>query len=243
MQMRGCRNRNIRGDNKAAGAASCPRPPSHCRTVGEHPRGAAAAAQGPPQCWQHCPCAPRHAPTQERPRGAVGWVSAPAHGIALQPGQDPPAQRARAGCRGEAHPVIIQAFPTSSFILRHHQATSGVPGIVHPPPSPPTLAGAPQGLGAPRQQPCAGCRDAPGTEVELTGLGLVLYGALNPLRRPGGNSWPTPALPWLFTAPPAPRRCLVSTKGPPLQWSRMGRRTHREVQPSPLPSPKILARP
>lgn len=103
MQMRGCRNQNIWGDNKVAGAASCQRPPSHCRTVGEHRRGQPQQPRAPPVLGALPVCG-----SCTHPGASQGsCVSAPPHpsnGITLQPGQDP---LAHARCRGEAHPGII----------------------------------------------------------------------------------------------------------------------------------------
>lgn len=80
--------------------------------------------------------------------------------------------------------------------------------------------------------------------MELTKLGLIPYRGLNPLRRPRGKLLAHPSSALTLHSPSSTTEVSsIHQISPPLQRSRMGRRKHREVQPSPLPSPKILAQP
>lgn len=94
---------------------------------------AATAAQGLPPLPVWPP--PVMHPPSSIPWGLWAWSQhpRPVHSITLQPGQDPLVHRTRARCHGEAHPGIIRAFPTSSFILCYLQATSGGPWHCTPP--------------------------------------------------------------------------------------------------------------
>lgn len=142
MQMRGCRNQNIWGDNKVAGAASCQRPPSHCRTVGEHRRGQPQQPRAPPVLGALPVCG-----SCTHPGASQGsCVSAP-----------PPPQRwhhpaARTGSPGTCQ--MPWGSPSGDYIgFSHplfHPAHQGGPGVFRSPPSPPTA-----GAGG---SPAAGCR-------------------------------------------------------------------------------------
>lgn len=179
-----------------AGVVSCPRAPSQCRTAGEHHRGRGGQPQQA-RAFPHCPCAPpSDAPTQEHPTGAVGLVSAPSPSAQHHPAVRTGSAGTQDSCR---MPWGSPSWDYSGFShLLFHPVSSpghirGSLALFTPPPSPPTLTSEPQGLGAPQQQPCAGCRDAPGTEVELTKLGLIPYRGLNPLRRPRGKQLAHPS--------------------------------------------------
>lgn len=82
--------------------------------------------------------------------------------------------------------------------------------------------------------------------MELTGLGLVPYGGLNPLRRPRGKHLAQPSSVLAPHSPSCTRGCMAATKFPlcthPGQGGgctgRWGTRMPGDVQPSPHPSPK-----
>lgn len=207
------------------------------RTAGQRESIAGGQPQqlrAPHQCWEHCPGAPRVAPTQERPSRTAGSQPPPQH--------HPPARTGSSGPQGSCQVpwgspcCMIGAFSspcddTSCVIIGPHRGSLALftPLSSTPP------AGAPQGQGAPQQR----VQGAPGSELELTGFELIPNTGPNPQGRPKGNNWPAPALRWPVTAPAAPRSCVAPTGAPPPHSAGWGEgRAGRSY-----PSPNILAQP
>lgn len=177
MQMRGCRNQNIWGDNKVAGAASCQRPPSHCRTVGEHHRGQPQQPRAPPSAGSTAPV----------------WVMHPPRSIPGELRLSPtPPQRwhrpaARTGSPGTRR--MPWGSPSGDYTgFSHplfHPAHQGGPGVVRSPPSPPTA-----GDGG---SPAAGC-GMQGCSRDRSGASRVQTWGTEPSKKTQGEAIGSPQL-------------------------------------------------
>lgn len=80
--------------------------------------------------------------------------------------------------------------------------------------------------------------------MELTRLGLIPYGGLNPPRRPRGKQLAHPSSALALHSSSSTMEVSGIHQSSPTAAVQDGEKdAHREVQPSPLPSPKILAWP
>lgn len=241
MQMRGCRNQNIWGDNKAAGATSCLLPPSHCQARGRASPGGSHSSPGPPSAGSTAHEPLIDAPTQEHPKGL--GLSPPTPASPCSQDRIPQHTVLMPDGLGKPSLGLYGLFPpplSSCVITRPHQGGPwhcSCPFISTHPGGCTAEVGCSPAAATCRMQGCS--RDRIGAYWAWT---HTIQGIEPPKMTQGDTTGPTPARSWLPTAPPAPLRHLASTKAPLLQRSRMGR-TRREVRPSPLPSPKILAQP